>query len=291
MFTVGTKVKVLGSSVRHSIGPCNNSTGYVSKIDQIFLPNFGFIQEFTIFFDAFGQKAAGSRCERKRVLNIVPFEIPPANYVKAIQGKGFNTINDLIVKVTGRESLLAIPKVALVPAKLVNLHEAPVLEQLCWMKSILYTAENKYFIVDWLSKKKDPKINNIGTGLINDFNEFMQLPREVQITTLTKKFKQLLRVYRIIVAITEVSNPEYMQEINNHYEQIFYKLTRGKRVLSSLNDVMAYKRLLLQFCFIPHVYASVKSMTSSNMVVGGYSTAKSIKEVDQWKEDLTKLNC
>ncbi len=287
MFTVGSKVKVAISDVLHGVGPCTGSTGYVGRMSRIFLPTFGYIQEFTIFFDMFGKKGPGSRCERKRVLNIIPFAGTPEKCAKVIQTQG-KEIDKLITVTTDREDAAGSPKVLLVPAKQTNLAAASALEQICWLKSVLYAEENKYFVLDWLSREKGPVVI-ADNDLFKNFNDFMMLTRNSQIQLLQEKFPQMLRAYRMVIATSEVETPIQLKEVNQE-GQILNKLQRNGLLLKSSLDEITYRGMLLQFCCSPQIYKYIKDTTRNSTTVSGRSTGKIIKEVDQWKEALDTLN-
>lgn len=288
MFTVGTKVKVAGSDVTHGIGPCTGSTGYVGHVAQALLPLFGYIQTVTIFFDSFGNKAAGSRCERKKVINVIPFDTVPTKCIKSLRIKEFNILDDLMIKATGN-TIAGLPKVLLTPAKPVNLTEATVLEQLCWLKSVLYVEENKYFILEWLSSKKAPTAIMDVNAMFKNFNEFMLLHRNSQIAALIENFPKMLRAYKLIIAMAETEVPLKFIELNQP-GQILYKIIGNNSILKSSHDEVSYKGVLMQFCFSSYLYNYIKQMTQNYLMVSGRCTAKCCEEVDQWKKAVM-LHC
>ncbi|HLD89618.1 MAG TPA: hypothetical protein VI911_01120 [Patescibacteria group bacterium] len=287
MFTIGAKIKILGSSLLRSMGPCTGSTGYVSQIDHILMEDFGAVQEVTIFFDRFGYKSSGGRCEKKRVLNIVPFETPPSTVIKMLR-KNLSFLNELIMRSTDRKDLIEIPKVVLAPAAAVDLSKISILEQLCWAKSILHPEDTRYLLLNWASSRKSPKSNFISADLLKDISEFVLLPREKQLAKIGEKFGQLVVAHRLINIINEVDFPLQIVALNGPYQQLLQKLSLNHGMLKSHFEEVLFKSLLLQVCFT-QAYEYIKYVTRGEQLKNGRSAASIIRETDQWKEDLSKL--
>ena len=286
MFDVGSKIKVLNSSVKGS-GPRKGSTGYVASCSLDILPRVGVLSQMVVYFNRYGKELT-DRCERKTIVNILPIEKELRKGIRELSSK---QANDNLTKILRNYVPIAVVKasrITAVPAQMEDIRKVSKQEQFCWLRSILHAESHTNDVRNWMMATKNTSLlpaTNEDLHLFMVFSGALKADIENNLH-IVPKFIRLVHMLRTIKVIGKGRKKHTWANINNALRRI----SVNGNIIGSAKEEKILVAYLLRFIFKDDELYLLIQKYNNTRAYNGRSTEAVIKKVLELKKKLMALS-